>query len=67
MPKDADFTISNQGSIVMFYPRSQDAHDWVDDNVGLEDWQWLGGGFACEHRMAGDLIEGIRDAGFVIA
>lgn len=58
-----DFRIADQGSIVMVTPLTQPAKDWVEENVQLEGWQWLGGGFAVEPRYVMSLASGIADAG----
>lgn len=63
-----DVTVSNHGgSIVMFYPRTQAAEQWIEDNVQLESWQWLGLQFGVDPRYAGDLVAGMRDAGLEVA
>lgn len=59
-----DFHISNQGSIVMITPVTSVAKEWVDENVQLDSWQWLGISFAVEHRYAAGLIEGLHEADF---
>ena len=40
-------------------PITAKAKQWVDDNAGIEDWQWLGGGFAVDHHFIDDLIDGM--------
>jgi hypothetical protein len=45
-------------------PKSQQAREWVDENVYLEPWQWLGGSFAVDHHFIEDLEQGMVDAGF---
>lgn len=40
-------------------PITPKARAWVDDNVGVEDWQWTGGGFAVDHRFIEGLIDGM--------
>lgn len=62
-----DVVVANHGSVIMITPRTQAAREWVDENVGIEDWQWIGGAFACEPRMLGDLVNGMRDAGLGVA
>jgi hypothetical protein len=59
MQHQPDVTVSGDGTIYSFHPESALAHDWLDDNVYLESWQWLGRAFAVEHRYAGPLIEGM--------
>ena len=39
------------------------AKQWVDENVGLEAWQWLGDSFAVDHHYIEDLELGMVDAG----
>lgn len=63
---EADFTITDHGSIVMVRPLTEAATEWVEENVGIEPWAWMGDAFACDHRMAGDLIAGIESEGFTI-
>ena len=62
-----DFTFIDQGTIMLVIPDTQAAREWVDKNLALEPWQWLGPGFACEPRYAGDLADGILADGLIIA
>ncbi len=62
-----DVTVANHGSIFMIYPLTQAAKEWVDENVPLEDYQWLGPSFACEHRYVDNLLEGMMNDGLVVA
>ena len=61
-----DFEITNEGTVVMVKPLTDEAKEWVDENVHTEGWQWMCGAFACAHRMAGDLISGIEAEGFTL-
>jgi hypothetical protein len=54
-----DLTISSDGIIYLFHPESPAALAWLDDNVRLEGWQWLGRAFAVEHRYVGALVDGM--------
>ena len=65
-PKMADVLVRNEGSIVMFTPKSQEAKNWVDDNLGLESWQWLGPAFAVEWRYAPDIVNGMTGDGLEV-
>ena len=58
-----DFQVRNEGNIFMVYPKTDEAQQWVEENVGLEGWQWLGGGFAVDHRMIENLLDGMAGAG----
>jgi hypothetical protein len=62
----ADFRINDQGTIVLFTPISDAAREWVDENVASDSWQWFGPQLCVDHRMAGDLLDGIVAAGFEI-
>ena len=62
-----DVQIENEGSIFMFHVLTDTAREWVDENVGLESWQWLGRAFAVEHRFAEDLAGGMQEAGLEVA
>jgi hypothetical protein len=61
-----DVTVENHGSLFLFTPHTQAAKDWVSENVGLESWQWLGTGFAVEHRFALDLADGMLADGLEV-
>ena len=62
-----DVTIHNYGSIVQFQLHTEEAREWVDENVQADDWQWSGRGFLnVEHRYAGHLADGMIDAGFEV-
>lgn len=58
-----DVTVSGGGTVYLFHLESDDAHEWVEEHVQLESWQWLGRGFGVEHRFAGPLIEGMAADG----
>ena len=60
----ADFYIINGGSVIGLVPMSGEAQEWVEENVSLEPWQWLGGALYGEPRMMSDLIDGAISEGF---
>lgn len=62
-----DVKIDNQGTIWMFHPISEDAKAWVDENVQLESYQWMGPRFAVEHRYASQLVQGMMEQGLTVA
>ena len=65
---EVDFTIATLGNIVAFTPISADANKACDVGViAYEDWQVMGGSIMVEHGCAADLIESLRNDGFVIA
>ena len=61
-----DVSINYEGTIVLFTPETPAATEFVERNVFLEPWQWLGNGFACEPRLAADIIEGMQAEGLVV-
>ena len=56
-----DFLIMDGGSIVQFWPQSEAAKAWWDENVA--DGPTLGQSRVVEHRYAPDIIEGLAEAG----
>jgi hypothetical protein len=46
----ADVLIENHGSVALFTPMMPDAHQWIEENVEIETWQWIGCSIACEPR-----------------
>ena len=63
---DADVRVRNEGNIWMVEPVSKEAKDWVNQNVNLEGWQWLGRSFAVDQHMIEDLMNGMEHEGLVI-
>jgi|TARA_R110000824_G_scaffold155073_1_gene327289 hypothetical protein len=61
-----DITVNDQGSIILFTPKSDACKEWIEDNVQLEGWQWLGGGFGVDHSYADSLIDGLQAEGFEV-
>lgn len=61
--RQVDLEVSNQGSVFIFAPLTQTASEWVAENVSLESWQWFGGGFAVEPRMAAQLAQAMQADG----
>jgi hypothetical protein len=62
-----DVRIENHGSVLLFTPCTPPAQEWVNENVQLEGWQWLGNGFAVDPRYADQLIAGMEEAGLVVS
>jgi hypothetical protein len=52
-------------SIILVTPISDEAKQWVDDNIALEGWQWLGQSFGCEPRYLYELVIGMENSGLV--
>ena len=63
---EEDVRVENHGGIFMFTPMTGTARSWVDENVHIESWMWMGASFACDQRFAEDLAMGMQDAGLVV-
>lgn len=62
-----DVIVSNEGSLFTFTLKTSAARAWVEENVQLEGWQWLGTRtFAVDHRYADQLAAGMQDAGLEV-
>jgi len=61
-----DFTINNQGTVVLFTPVSMAAIE-KSDELELADWQYIGKyatAFAIDHRPAQHLVDQLQEEGF---
>lgn len=58
--------INNEGSVVQFIPESDEETDWLNEEVLADDFQWLGKTLVVDYRMAQDLFQAVRDAGFAV-
>jgi len=47
-------------------PKTDKARLWINENVYLEPWQWLGGNFAVDHRAIEDLTLCMSGSGLTI-
>jgi len=54
------------GTIDFFTPHSDEAVEWVDENVETDGWQWVGSSLAVHYRYSDDLIRGLLDAGLTV-
>ena len=61
-----DFLVIDHGSIVAIRPLTDQALQWLDDNVAAEAWQWLGGSLCVDRRYAAPLIAGIEADGLEV-
>ena len=58
--------VEPHGSVVLIRPLTPGAREWIDQNVGPEPWQWMGGALACEPRYVADLVDGMIADGMEI-
>lgn len=63
----SDVRIINEGTLIGVHPLTAEASQWIDENVQSEVWQWTGKILWVDHRMAGDLINGMVAAGLEVA
>jgi hypothetical protein len=61
-----DVVIENFGSIIGITPMSPAAREWIDENCQTEPWQWLGGMLGVDTRLAGDVLQGMSEAGLTL-
>ena len=61
MKKQTNFMVMDEGTVVFITPVSETARQWVDENLSIEPWMWMGSGFAIEHRCADDILEAMNE------
>ena len=61
-----DFKIQDHGSIVILFPISDEARDWVSEFIP-EDHQHCEGGVVMGHQYADDVINGALDYGLTVS
>lgn len=64
--EQADVLVTGGGTMYQVWPLSDEAKAWVEENVQLEGWQWLGQSFGVEHRYIENLVEGMQQAGLSV-
>jgi hypothetical protein len=64
---NADFLFANTGSMIAVTPMSAAANKAVDAGlIQHESWQISGGSIMVDPRMAGDLLDHLRQDGFSV-
>lgn len=66
MNRASDIKIEDHGTIVMFHPLSEAGVEWMSQNLLVEEWQRWGQAITVDHRMARDIIDGMRADGLVL-
>lgn len=61
-----DVFVRCEGSVLLFYPLTPAAKQWITDNVEPAAI-YFGASLVVEHRYAADLAGGMRAAGLVLA
>lgn len=65
MTKSADFDFTNQGSICLLTPLTEDAKNWVTDFLPDDAMRW-GAAVVIEPRYVGPILESIENDGLAI-
>jgi len=63
----ADFEAIDHGTIVQVIATSDEAKDWIDENVEAPAYMWNGTVLNIEHRFAGDILAGMIESGLEIS
>jgi hypothetical protein len=61
---EVDFTVRDEGTIVLLYPQNDAARSWIDEHLYGDDGDaptWFGGAVAIDHRMAQAILEGVEN------
>jgi hypothetical protein len=58
----ADFTLLDEGTILVLTPQTDAARGWVDDHIPDDATRWAGG-VVVEHRFITDVLFGTSAAG----
>lgn len=66
MPEQTDFSVVDGGSVALIVPQTQNAQDWVGENIS-EDRVCFGDGFGVEPRYLGELLAGIEESGLSVS
>ncbi len=66
VPAEPDVRIENHGTIFRFELLTDKAREWVDESVKYDGYQMMGNALCVEHRYAGDLAAGMREAGLEV-
>lgn len=62
---NTDFTVSDQGSIVLLSIYTDAAKEWVAEHLPADATRW-GNAVVIEHRYANDIVEGIEADGLTV-
>jgi hypothetical protein len=61
----SDFLLANHGSVLILHPLTDDAREWVGENIPDDAMSW-GRGVVIEPRYWEPIEHGILDAGLTI-
>jgi hypothetical protein len=60
----SDFRFRNEGSISLLWPATEEAEQWIAENIG--ESQHLAGATVIEHRFVADIINGFKADGLTV-
>jgi len=63
---DTDFTVQNEGSIVLLKPHTPEASSWAKEHLPDDCPTWGVHAFVIEHRFIEDIVTGAREAGLTV-
>ena len=63
-----DFTIRDEGSILLLTPHTEPAHDWIHEHIGRNNgYQPYFPTIVIERRYVSDILGGIDSAGLAVS
>jgi hypothetical protein len=63
-----DFTICDEGSILLLTPHTEPAHDWIHEHIGRSNgYQPWFPTIVIERRYVSDILDGIDSAGLAVS
>jgi hypothetical protein len=67
-PPSPDFTIRDEGSILLLTPHTEPARNWITENIGRDNgFQPYFPTIVIERRYVEAILHGIRDSGLEVA
>lgn len=63
---ESDVTIRCFGSQFLLTPVTTAAKHWVEENVHIEGWQWMGKAFAVDQHFIENLVSAMQADGLVV-
>ena len=66
LAKPIDFSVNDQGSIVILTANTEAAREWVEEHLPADRQTWGRHGTVIEHRYADDIINGLQADGLTV-
>ncbi len=61
-----DIRVENHGTVFLIRPISDAGSQWIDDNLQVESWQWLGEAVAVDHHYIMIHVIGMLEDGLSV-